>query len=379
MNRRQQLRGACFLVALASMTGPADARYFAYSPDGQLYAHGYSIIRIREAGTNRFRHELSGHPAARGFSAHGGVAGLAFTPDGELLITAGGDGAIRAWDVESGRMELEITPPWFRVQGESRPGRRIIFRALAVSSDGRQVAVSLMDSTVHIWSLATWEHELELGTSTAEKKRVQRAEAGVESLVEESWVEEWSIPEPWSGGDDATSLAYSPDGSRLAAAYLDSTRVWDTVSGELVFETDAMNENWRDGGRVVWNRDATFLATGIYEGISMWDGQTGELLDRWTDDEKVFTPLAVSPDSKWLATGSGTRHVRIWDVATHRMVGSLSVEGPLDDLAFSPDGTTLVACVREYSPNRVQSPDVNFVVERRLGMVAVFWNFAGDQ
>ena len=50
---------------------------------------------------------------------------------------------------------------------------------------------------------------------------------------------------------------------------------------------------------------------------------------------------AFSPDGKLLATASGEdASVRIWDIATHRLVRRLGA-GQANAVAFSPDGTTL--------------------------------------
>jgi WD40 repeat protein len=73
----------------------------------------------------------------------GAVYGVAFSPEGRALITAGADGIIRVWDVASGRQKKG----WNSSQGA--------IYALALSADGKTLATGGSDSTVRLWDMAT--------------------------------------------------------------------------------------------------------------------------------------------------------------------------------------------------------------------------------
>lgn len=67
----------------------------AFSPDGRLAARGHGqVIKIWEVANGQDRFELVGHTAA--------VKSLQFSPDGRSLLSGGGDGAVRVWNLQTG-------------------------------------------------------------------------------------------------------------------------------------------------------------------------------------------------------------------------------------------------------------------------------------
>ncbi len=100
------------------------------------------------------------------FTAHtGSVLGVAFSPDGTRLATAGSDGTARIWDVMTGEV-LHILA-----------GHTDWVRAVAFSPDGTQLATAGDDGTARIWDADAGQSDLLMAsftrTSTASWSQVR--------------------------------------------------------------------------------------------------------------------------------------------------------------------------------------------------------------
>ena len=111
----------------------------------------------------------------------------------------------------------------------------------------------------------------------------------------------------------AESVAFSPDGKKVALAHL-SRRVtlWDVASGERL---QILGENMLSG-IVAFSFDGSKLAGVLpYDGkIKIWDTESGECM-RTLEQNKSIS-VAFSPDGTKIASGSTYGNIDLWDVAS---------------------------------------------------------------
>lgn len=109
-----------------------------------------------------------------------------------------------------------------------------------------------------------------------------------------------------------TSVAFSPDGKRIAAGSLDGTiRVWDADNGKELLQMKGHEGVWG----LAWSPDGNKIATsGWDETIKIWDAASGKELGSIYGHERTVTTLAFSPNGQRLASGGIDQTINIWNI-----------------------------------------------------------------
>ncbi len=238
---------------------------------------------------------------------------------GELLLTLDGiagaispDGTLVAIQARPGRIELDDE------QGGGNPGTYVVFGPLQlVDLDTQEVTATLGGS-------CEWYNSV---------------------FVEIPGPDCAGFPVAWM--DWFRDLAFSPDGALVAAAGKSGyVAVWDTSSGEMVWQLDT------DAGRSLWPigfPDVAFSPDGgelaVFEGDL--NSRFGLLSIVGTNDwsttweyptEHLVSELTYAPNGSYLIASTLGHTLELYDTSAGQHLGTLGPQaGPVVDVAVSPD------------------------------------------
>jgi WD40 repeat protein len=337
--------------ALAVRSHTRRAYAVAFSPDGRRIAAGGQnpIVEIWDATRGQEQRSLE--------PLEGFIRSLAFHPDGRHLVTVAArkgsrsvESLVRVWDVMSERVE----PVWAQHPAEVFPV------AAAVGPGGRLLASAGTEGALKLWDLNTGQQLRTLaGTGGAIRSIAFNADGlRLASAAADGIVRVWEVAsgrllhQLKAPGGPATCVAYSPDGNYLAAGQEEGmVSVWETETGRL---QHGLAGHTLPVSAVAFHPGSQVLASvsggprGDDAGtVRLWDLAAGRERNAWQGNGGSILDLAFSPDGRRLATLSSDSSLRLWDPDTGQEVfvlrSHITVGAAAASLAFSADGSRLAA------------------------------------
>jgi WD40 repeat protein/transcriptional regulator with XRE-family HTH domain len=151
-------------------------------------------------------------------------------------------------------------------------------------------------------------------------------------------------------GELGSSVAFSPDGSTLAAAWFTQVVLWDTESGKILSRLSGQSVGTTVGynlgvGQLSFSPDGSRLAVANMDGVAkVWElSSQREVLSLSVDETAPTKAIAYSPDGKLLATGGDEGFVWVWDAEFGTQILTQTIGGIIHSVSFSADSALLAA------------------------------------
>jgi WD40 repeat protein/tetratricopeptide (TPR) repeat protein len=379
LERQRQMSRTYELVAAANGSLPGD-------PERSVLLALYAVSisppdrRMQAEVRDALARSLLGLRIALAIRGHDGAVNcVAFSRDGNMLVTGGSDATARIWDAVSGQElgllqhDREVSGVAFSPDGKqiataSQDGTSLIWDAatanklrsmahngvsltsLTWSDDGTLLAAGDMDGAGHIWDARSGEQLLEIRHADAVWSVALSPDGGLlASASLDRTVRLWELPSgrrlrTFSHGLEVFGVAFSPDGRRVVTCSRDmTTKVWSCDTGK-----EELNLAGHTNTVMVarFSPDGSRLATGSYDRVAkLWDWPSGREREVLSGHADTVVDIAFSADGRRLATASTDGTARIWEPVYGQTALAFPEAGRIEDVAFSPDGSRLAVAV----------------------------------
>ena len=272
-------------------------RSIDFSPcDNKLAATSYDkIVRVWDIGKpDAPPAELTGHQAV--------LYAVAFSPKGDLLVSADSKGVLGLWNVEHD-YELQMFTK-----------EKDWIWSIAFSPDGKHIVSAHHEKSAQLWDIESGEQITELSANRSSRdvtkykgndRQIQRT---LKSLENDS---KYKV--------SPQAITFSPDGTLIAGGSGGQIWLWDSITHETRMVI-CLPQGCGGTEALTFSPCGRYLVSGgWWRGtdkvpICLWDVTTGKNIATFWSHPTDIQSLAFSPDGTLLASGSYDGTILLWDM-----------------------------------------------------------------
>ncbi|MGF1524850.1 MAG: CHAT domain-containing protein [Leptolyngbyaceae cyanobacterium] len=311
-----------------------EVKSIAFSPDGQTIVstgRDKTIKLWKQDGT--LIETLDGH-SDRNWQ-------VVFSPDGQLLASGSTDETIKLWQIEPGKSTVLL---------KTLVGHDDDVRAVAFSPDGQMLASASDDKTVKLWRrdgslITTLTDHTAVVNGVAFSPDGQMLASASDDKTVKLWQRDGTLIATIEDHTDVVNgIAFSPDGQMLASASWDRTiKLWKLETGKIPTLLQTLTGHREVVFGVAFSPDSQTLASSSWDKtIKLWK-RDGSLITTLSGHSDRVWGLAFSPDGETLASASDDKTARLWKVDSPLLTKLTGHSAVVIGVAFSPDGQTIAS------------------------------------
>ncbi len=290
----------------------------------------------------------------------GPIWSVAISKDGKHLAMGNDNGTVTYWDIAAWKVlwtrDAHKGPVW----------------ALALSPRGDYLATGSDDGQAKIWDLQPRDVEhREKPVYTFDNSSGVRALAfdpeGKKLLTggRNGAVNVWDIATQaklveTAGHDNSVlAVAFAPDGQTMASASGDKTiKIWDASTGG-----PKLTLTGHDSGvfGIAFAPNGRYLASGGWDQtVRLWDLDSGSQVAKLTAHTQDVWSVAFHPQGKLIASAGEDQMVRIWNVETQKEVAAFrGSTGMILNVRFVPGADAIIAAGKDGAVRMWHLADLN--------------------
>jgi predicted NACHT family NTPase len=268
------------------------------------------------------------------------VYSVAFSPDSKILASASYDQTVKLWDANSGLCFKTLQ------------GHTDWIISVAFHPQGNFVATGSYDRTIKLWDVSTGTCLQSFGGHSHRVTSVTFHPQG-NLIATGSFDQTVSLWDTYTGEclktfyghiSKVCSVAFCPQGNLIASASADSTvKLWDVDTGECL--TTISHGHSNEVRSIQFHPKGNVIICGRSDGrISIWNIKTGQCLNNFHQHFSNILSLAVSPQGNLIASASADSTVKLWDIDTGEcFITLLGHTNRLCSVTFSPNNRLIAS------------------------------------